>query len=490
MERMTDMNIKFFPRCLRVCIVMMAVVLLYVIGLPVEVNAASQNIKVTVPRFSVTINNEIYDNAKALYPLLTYKDITYFPMTYSMTRQMGLISAWDSSKGLFITQHAESYNERDPFNSRNVPGSIFHAVIPAYPIYVNGIAIDNSKEEYPIFNYNNITYFPLTWRFVHDEFGWDGYEFSEASGLVLSKDYASQEKVEYNSYDLVSMDKSGFIIADYKSVYTKSGDDNNPTFTLSSDWTDYYSFNFAEKCLEKSEKPEKTLTDEWENLKSRGDFVSLDSKGSYDSVLTYTYTMTSDTRVIFEKVCTSPGVPAPYTAYENSLWIIPASGQNPGQKVQAKSFLTSMNFGGAYETDDCYWIWSSGRNLAGRFNSTDCTLICIDKRTGEEIVINDKYKGVYGSIKPIGADGNDLYVLATYYGSEEDRQSYYEYTAMVRPDRDGFFVCNSAGDLTDIAPYVDGEAVVGSDGEIYVVSSDRLMVTMLGKDGNVTRIIE
>ena len=483
------MNIKFFPRCLRVCIVMMAVVLLYVIGLPVEVNAASQNIKVTVPRFSVTINNEIYDNAKALYPLLTYKDITYFPMTYSMTRQMGLVSAWDNSKGLFITQHTESYEERDPFNSKNVPGMTFNAVIPTYSIYVNGTAIDNSKEEYPIFNYNNITYFPLTWRFVHDEFGWNGYEFSQSRGLIVSKDYISQEAVEYNSYDLVGMGISDLIIADYKSVYSKSGDDNNPTFTLMSDGTDYYKFDFAEKCFVKAKTPEKTMTDEWGNLKSRGDFVSSDSKGTYDAILTHTYTMTSGAKIIFEKICTSPGVPAPYTAYDNSVWIIPVSGNNQGQKVKVNSFLTSMNFGGAYETNGCYWVWSSGRNLAGRFNSGDCTLICIDKQTGEETIINDKYREIYGSIKPIGCDENNLYVLATYYGSEEDKQSY-EHTAMVRPDRDGFFVCNSSGDLAGIAPYVDGEAVVGSDGEIYVVSSDRLMVTVLGKDGSVTRITE
>ena len=60
--------------------------------------AYAQNVSVQVPTFPVELNDVAYDNQRASYPLLVYQDVTYFPMTYRMTRSMGLITAWAPNK--------------------------------------------------------------------------------------------------------------------------------------------------------------------------------------------------------------------------------------------------------------------------------------------------------------------------------------------------------------------------------------------------------
>lgn len=52
---------------------------------------------------------------------------------------------------------------------------------------MNGKKIDNSKEEYPLLTFRNVTYFPLTWHFAAEEFGWE-YLFDGENGLSISSD--------------------------------------------------------------------------------------------------------------------------------------------------------------------------------------------------------------------------------------------------------------------------------------------------------------
>ena len=58
------------------------------------------------------------------------------------------------------------------------------AEICSFNIVVNGKAIDNKKEEYPLLVYRDVTYFPLTWRFAVDEFGWN-YSYSKVDGVSI-----------------------------------------------------------------------------------------------------------------------------------------------------------------------------------------------------------------------------------------------------------------------------------------------------------------
>ena len=131
----------------------------------------------------VTLNGQVIDNKNAKYPLLTYSNITYFPMTYQLSRFMGVETDWNNAaKSLNITAGgAQSAYVAETGKAQR--GSV--AVTPAsYKISVNGAQINNKEEKYHIFNYNGITYFPLTWAYAVDSFGWS-YQWDAENGLRI-----------------------------------------------------------------------------------------------------------------------------------------------------------------------------------------------------------------------------------------------------------------------------------------------------------------
>lgn len=97
----------------------------------------------------VTLNGQVIDNKNAKYPLLTYSNITYFPMTYHLSRFMGVETDWNNAaKSLNITAGgAQSAYVAEIGKAQR--GSV--AVTPAsYKISVNGAQINNKEEKYPI----------------------------------------------------------------------------------------------------------------------------------------------------------------------------------------------------------------------------------------------------------------------------------------------------------------------------------------------------
>lgn len=127
--------------------------------------------KVIIPDYECIINNSSVYYKDSLYPLLSYKDVTYFPMTYDYCRSLSLTSSYSESEGLFIA-YLPKYPGSLPIYDTALNLSEYEAVIPEYPIYINGRKIDNSKEEYPLLNFRGVTYFPMTWDYAVNEFNW------------------------------------------------------------------------------------------------------------------------------------------------------------------------------------------------------------------------------------------------------------------------------------------------------------------------------
>jgi len=142
-------------------------------------------VTVTLPTFNVVLNDINIDNHYSKYPLIVYKDITYFPMTYSDCRFLGLETYWKGNQeGLWI-ETSDITAAYSPYRTEVKNGSSYKATIPTFPIKINGKLINNSKEKYPILIFRDITYFPITWRFAVDEFGWD-YSFDSKKGLTIN----------------------------------------------------------------------------------------------------------------------------------------------------------------------------------------------------------------------------------------------------------------------------------------------------------------
>ncbi|WP_281889945.1 DUF5050 domain-containing protein [Paenibacillus sp. YYML68] len=149
--------------------------------------AADNHVTVKLVSYEVSINGNKVDNRKREYPLVSYNHITYFPMTWYDSRLLGLEASWTDQEGLVISTGTVTsaymlYLSPSPTNQASMK-----ATIPDFQVTVNGLSIDNATEQYHVLMVNNITYFPLTWKFAHDMFNWS-YEWSEAEGLKIASD--------------------------------------------------------------------------------------------------------------------------------------------------------------------------------------------------------------------------------------------------------------------------------------------------------------
>ena len=145
----------------------------------------AENCTVTLPEFKVTINGEEFDNSYSKYPLLLYKDITYFPLTYYDCRLLGVSTAYDQQNGLALIKDDSGYSEylRELTSQKNAKQQT--AQIAQGPITIGGQRIDNAEEDYPFLLFRNVTYMPLTWKYAAIEFGWQ-YSFDLTNGLVIT----------------------------------------------------------------------------------------------------------------------------------------------------------------------------------------------------------------------------------------------------------------------------------------------------------------
>jgi hypothetical protein len=160
--------------------------------------AADVSVRVTLPDFEVNLNGHKVENQFREYPLLVYRDITYFPMTWYDTRLLGLEANWSPDEGLNIKQNQVT-SSYVPYNSDHRNAATYAAEVPASTVTINGKEIDNTKEKYPLLSFRDVTYFPMTWRFAHDDFGWD-YNWDNTSGLSITSHNPHMQTVDLPAY--------------------------------------------------------------------------------------------------------------------------------------------------------------------------------------------------------------------------------------------------------------------------------------------------
>lgn len=146
-----------------------------------------EEVIVTLPNFDVTLNGQVIDNVTEQYPFIQYKGITYIPMTWDLSSALGLKTKWSKEDGLSIMKADSASYYMQKGEAVNVIGKSYSAKLVDFPVQVNGKTIDNSKETYPILNFKNITYFPMTYYFMVTEFN-SGYKWDDKTGLSVAVD--------------------------------------------------------------------------------------------------------------------------------------------------------------------------------------------------------------------------------------------------------------------------------------------------------------
>ncbi len=147
---------------------------------------AGEKVVVRLPSFKIIINGVEIKPTTSQYPFLEYKGITYFPMTWEYAKFLGLDTAFSLDKGLVVNKSERTLWELTEYqnNYYEKPAFQYVGTFPDFKICANNKLINNAEEEWPLFVYKDVTYFPLTWRFTVEEFDWE-INFDTEEGLSI-----------------------------------------------------------------------------------------------------------------------------------------------------------------------------------------------------------------------------------------------------------------------------------------------------------------
>ncbi len=453
---------------------------------------AASGVAVQVPQFAVMLNDKVYDNQHAKYPLLVYNDVTYFPMTYQLTRSLGLVTGWEEGKGLYIAQHAEWGQEEPDMTGNNRLGGRYQATVPNYPIYVNGWQVKNSGEQYPLLNFRNVTYFPLSWHYAHDEFGWN-INWDAKTGLRVDS-YG-----RFNASEIVwlaQMENHAALFQQNVNIYQETINEyGNPEYNRVGEKNTSYRLDFAADTLTKGaeEKLETTWerhdsTDVSESFRLDGTNVMYNGKAILSNIpkdytenpQIYAKRFSADSaNMLAVSLYYNTEIPAPYTPKVQYVFV-----EKNGAVLPVKQWDEKAYPGSFYETAKAYYACSYGQLVTGRFSNSLHTIIRIDKTNGKETVLNDLYSQ-YRSLEAIGVADDKLYVRAIYWGEEKDLQNP-QYAEKVNPLRDGYFYIDGQNKLHKVHDYIDGDPFLAPNGKLYVYDNWRLQVTNLTDHRRIT----
>ncbi|MCP1306775.1 hypothetical protein [Paenibacillus tyrfis] len=172
-------------------------------GAPAQ--AEEPSVPLQLPSFPVQVNGLKIDNERSPYPALMYKNMVYLPAKH-FEDTLGLKVAWDAARGLKISRRERPSGIRPTAESKDKAfvSRRYEAILPGFPIEVNGKSINNAGEPYPLLLVDNVSYLPMTWRFTHNEFGWrtdwsaqEGFQLITEQQKVLHRIIAEDTEALY-----------------------------------------------------------------------------------------------------------------------------------------------------------------------------------------------------------------------------------------------------------------------------------------------------
>lgn len=113
----------------------------------------------TLPTFDVYFNGNKVESEYREYPLLVYKGITYFPMTYFDSRHLGIVTEWDREANTFAISKKNINSILTAYKSESKNKNENDVSTCNFNIIVNGKTIDNKTEPYPLLTFRDVTYF-------------------------------------------------------------------------------------------------------------------------------------------------------------------------------------------------------------------------------------------------------------------------------------------------------------------------------------------
>jgi len=447
--------------------------------------SARENVSVQIAPYYTEIDYMSVYNPAVEFPLITYKDITYFPMTYNLCARLGLATGFHESAGLYITRHDVptdgSVTGLFGGEANNSYGTYYDAVIPEYPIYLNGIRIDNTKEEYPLINFRGITYFPMTWHFAVEELGFTT-EWSAEKGFKLYRQNDIGSEVRFGKSE-----KDGVNIVISKHYPEAVEDANGNIIYHTRFWNEryklLYDYGYA-KPLEGGTEPKESdyreirvapecdkifLEDGYLRYMSTRilDLTDMDATSQFSREHSFGGISFIHTIVEFGNA------PAPYNRHSEYIFVRENGSIKRLEAWDEKNNLTSIfpdGYGGYYLCSDRYSPLNSSR--------WNTEFACVYRYTSDgefyEVTVPDT-----NSLTGIGTYEGKLYVKAMYYAGNKSMAV--NNPLPISTINSGYYEIDTrTGDIKKLYPYVPGNAFLSDDGVLYLAS----------QPGSIPRIVD
>ncbi len=413
-----------------------------------EMCAFASGVKILIPSYKCIINNSDVYYKDSQYPLISYKDITYFPMTYEYSRALNLSTSWTGSE-LYIAYHQTEGVLPIYKTVRN--SKYNNAVIPTYPIFINGEKIDNTKEEYPLLNFRGVTYFPMTWRFATEEFNWT----TSWENNIFTLD-SSQTIYNSISQTYPIDEKTAFIFSSISHEVEIS-----PNVFTNTNLNKFYKFDYDSEVLSETTLEEMGINDLTQFLKEREQGnLSFDLKTDNGKIFIdgielkeITYLIENDlpdasvscsgtelrgVKTYSVTILKDNKIPAPYTPKVSYNFI----------RFGDKFVLVDMDAymkGLAPLSDGSVYV-NTRKHLGYKGWVKRASTLYKVTENGDVTKINTSYN----SMKIVGKAEDKLYLLCEWGNNDNPVSGTYEISA----SNDGYFTLDKNGKLTKIANFV------------------------------------
>lgn len=448
---------------------------------PMSAIAAEPTVNVKIAGYKVHLNGTTIDNAKAKYPVLVYKDITYFPMTWDYSEALGLRALWNAKTGLTINSGGSGVPLKQDTSGSNKLGASYKAKIASFPIKVNGVSIDNAKETYPVLQFRDITYFPMTWRFTNDFFGWEtkwdsqtGYHIWGKQSSILSS-YGIVHDDEHYLYVQTNSDNGIIAVSkaldgtfkrlpesEQQAIREKipskyrndiiSTDEPTVTNLIQKDGLLYYN----EQSLVSLKPYEDKIA---ELLKKEPDLWS--ETGTFYHFYTNTVKLSEKLSLLTLDIYYFTHIPAPYTPFDTYVYVlvdekaIPITGytQQPNQIIK--------------NDDGSFWIatYAPPFDQRSTYNFDMRGQLALIDKDGNSRIINPEF------------NATDIELLFSKDNSVIVKEYNYQIDSFQKLQTNGFYRLDSKGTKNKIATYVEGTAYVDQKEHIYSVNWNNNSIT-------------
>jgi len=446
--------------------------------------AKENGVKVKIAPYYTEIQGMSVDNRYVEYPLITYKDITYFPMTFDLCTCLGLMCGYDSEKGLFITREyvVNPNEEQKPFGAAAVNSykTLYDAVIPTYPVYLNGIYINNAKEEYPLLNFKGVTYFPMTWRFAYEELNFN-VEWSEKDySFKLYDDGKSDTPYAYG------IDGNIVKLQNQISVYDESINEYGDTrYTLSYQYYSNYDFDTSIQRVYRREDTPKSInggmperTDKLvpeileATVKDKsiyfGDTLLINLENEEVVAAPYVCEYKTGDSSLISLIIQASNAPAPYTVFKEYFFTKDSSG------IRQLPWDDRNNFSGIYpDNKGGFYVTTRGFSpvYSGRWSNSFSDVYYYVPGTDVFDCITEKHGELFNSMEALGVNNGKLYFLGMWYDAQKDRYNGGAGTLFGAVNSGYYTLDLETGEIEKLYPYICGETFIGPDGNLYCISN-------------------